>query len=125
MKPTKESRVDVKSAAKKAEKLGFGRSNYVLVVCMDRKKAKCCQAEAMVESWKHLKQRCKDLRRSNKDSVIRIKSACLDICKAGPIIGVLPDDVWYGYCTPNVIDRIIDEHLIGGSVVSEFVIAAK
>ncbi|MCC9601834.1 ferredoxin [Stieleria sp. JC731] len=125
MSDTQPVKSDVASAAKKAVKLGFGRSTHVLVICMDRKTGKCCKGDAMNEAWKHLKSRCKELRKKGQSPVLRIKSACLDICKAGPIIGVLPDDVWYGFCTPKVIDRIFDEHLAQGQVVKEFVIASK
>ncbi|OYP28911.1 (2Fe-2S) ferredoxin domain-containing protein [Rhodopirellula sp. MGV] len=125
MKDVKNGKPEVASAAKKAVKLGFGRSSHVLVICMDRKTGKCCKGEAMAEAWKHLKTRCRELRKAGHAPVIRIKSACLDICKAGPIIGVLPDDVWYGFCTPAVIDRIFDEHLAKGDIVNEYVIASN
>ncbi|MDM4014480.1 (2Fe-2S) ferredoxin domain-containing protein [Roseiconus lacunae] len=125
MKDAKKVASEVASAAKKARKLGFGQSSHVLVVCMDRKTGKCCRGDAMADAWKHLKTRCRELRKSGREPVIRVKAECLDICKAGPIIGVLPDDIWYGHCTPAVIDRIIDEHLSAGNVVEEYVIASK
>jgi (2Fe-2S) ferredoxin len=110
-------------ARKKAKKLGLGRSHYTLVVCMDRKTAKCCSSSAMSESWKYLKQRSKEWKQAGHGPVLRIKASCFGVCKSGPIIGVLPDGVWYGNCSPKVIDRIFDEHLLAGNVVHDHCIA--
>ncbi len=111
------------SAAKKADKLGFNQSAFTLVLCLDRKTAKCCQAKAMEAAWDQIKQRCKQWKKSEPGTIIRIKSACVDICKGGPIVGVLPDGIWYGGCVPAVIDRIFDEHLKGGCPLKDHVIA--
>ena len=110
-------------ARKKAAKLRLDRSSYTLIVCMDRKTAKCCSAKAMNESWKLLKQRCREWRKSGKAPILKIKAGCIGVCKGGPIVGVMPDGVWYGGCTPAVIDRIFDEHLANGNVVRDHVIA--
>lgn len=111
-------------ARKKAVKLSLHKIAFMLVVCMDRKAAKCCSCQAMNASWRHLKQRCKQWRKAGGRPILRIKSECIGICKAGPIIGVMPDGVWYGGCTPEVIDRIFDEHLAAGQVVSNHLIAS-
>ncbi len=113
----------LKQTQKKASKLGFDRSAFTLVMCVDRKTAKCCSSSDMEDAWKHLKSRCKRWRKERPDTVIRVKAGCLDICKGGPILGVLPDGIWYGNCTPDVIDRIFDEHLSAGNVVRQHVIA--
>jgi len=99
-------------------------ATFTLVVCMDRKTAKCCSSESMSDAWKHLKRRAKERKQSGAGPVVRIKSACIGICKSGPIIGVLPDGVWYGRCSPAVIDRIFDEHLAEGRVLEDHVIAS-
>ena len=123
MSRNRATEVSLKRVAAKADKLGFGQGNYTLVVCMDRKKEKCCSEDCMSRTWNYLKKRSKLWQKTGHPSVVKIKTQCLDICKAGPIVGVLPDDIWYGACTPDVIDRIFDEHIAKGNVVTDHQIA--
>lgn len=90
---------------------------------MDRKTAKCASAKQMTKSWKYLKSRLKELKLDGKGGAIRIKMDCIGICRSGPILAVMPDGVWYGRCTPEAIDRIIQEHIVDGNTVEELVIA--
>ena len=125
-----------------AEALSIPRVQRHIFLCADQTNDKCAPREVTHELWTHLKNRLKQLDLASAPpkwqgdmsvepdpvtpgtgTVLRTKADCLRVCEQGCIAVVYPEGTWYAGLDIDKLDRVIDEHLVGGRPVTELIFA--
>ena len=106
-----------------AIKLGIGAYHRHVFLCAG---PSCCTSEVGLAAWEELKKQLKDRNLSlstGPNACYRTKAGCLRVCQGGPIAVVYPEGDWYAGLTADRIPLFVQQHLVGGKRVEEWVFA--
>lgn len=77
-----------------------------------------CQATESIDVVEILKKEVE--KEGLQDTVHVVTTGCFGFCEKGPIVKIMPDNVFYIEITPEKAKSIIKEHIVGGKPVEEF-----
>ena len=104
-----------------ATKMAIGSYRRHVLLCTG---PNCCTPEEGLVAWELLKQQIKDQGLGEgENACYRTKVGCLRICCHGPTVVVYPEGTWYHDMTPDKIERFVQEHLIEGRPIEEWIFA--
>lgn len=106
-----------------AEKLCIGSYQRHVLLCTG---GKCNTEDVGQEAWEVLKKELKEKNLSlstGPNACYRTKVNCLRVCQGGPIVVVYPEGDWYGGMTADRIPLFVQQHLIEGEPIEEWIFA--